>query len=124
MHKAYKKGFILSFAADDILISAGPENAHREVKDPRRALVQTKAPTQDISQRARAGYTMGMAIFAPSTFLASPFAFMKQAAQLRRTCSALKPSGAPYCDRCCPCNSLCDFLRGAQKWLLVAGIVH
>jgi hypothetical protein len=34
MHKAYKKGFISSTATDDILISADPENAHRDVKDP------------------------------------------------------------------------------------------
>jgi hypothetical protein len=121
MHRAYKKGFISSGATNDILTGADPVNAHKDVKDDVR--LYRRKPLRKIYHRERAGH-MGIKTSAPSTFLASPFAFIEQAAQLRRTCSALKPSGAPYCVRCCPCNSLCDFLCGAQKWLLVAGIVY
>jgi hypothetical protein len=54
MHNAYKKGFISSAATDDILTGADPENAHKDVRERRRAFVQTKAPTQDISHTERA----------------------------------------------------------------------
>jgi hypothetical protein len=44
MHKAHKKGLILSAATDDILTGAGPENAHKGVKD-LRMYVQTRHKT-------------------------------------------------------------------------------